>query len=769
MIMRNPLNYILRTLYLPIIAILFSLTASVSILIIGPEKAEAGYLHPPPDTCAGNHSHWHIASENHHGPNHPSSGGHNTSHGHNTGFPCPPHVRTTDCSVVVLNRCRNAGYYTNELRVPPPGPVHGVVEPIYEGLAGRTEVFTYCVSNENSNGGWDPDGGGPKPNCGAPAAEHFISHMWIYINSADLRHRMGGAYIVNSMMGRWGTDFGCDNSTHGGTNVGRGGTAVACINNGIAFARNVIFNDWANRVRNYSAAGFVNWNYWHGAGCFDNTSAVGHTGGPSDRGFPHDITHTYQCPAENPVLNGFWAVGFFLDGKSYTIDRGCLNSKGHFPLQPEVDYSNKALISTPISQVERGKDYTIPARLFNDGRRFSPAVRLEVQNQTAAYAVAPHVANNTSSPPADSAGYSTSSAVCAAAPCYYWRYPTLGVGQVRDNSFQFRVHTDAPANSNICFQAFAFPHSSTVSGYAGNQVCFRVIAPREPFVSTSGGSVHGGAGFNEQPCLLTSSSRGFVRGQVRAIGSKADYAVSAGGNINRFGSAGNEFGAGLTFGNTPPFGSYGEVCRPDLAKLYLIDQPAADAGIGGGTLSDVNTLPNGIRSHTGNLTINGGTIAVGKRITLVVNGDVYITGNIGFDATNYTLTTIPSIGIIASGNIHINPAVTNLYGIYYAGSAISAPESGIINTCRTGFGNDPNPPNITDARDAVTCGQQLTVQGALVANRLYLRRTFGDANVAGSSPAELINFIPQLFLRPPEGLSSVSGTIRSQIERPPVF
>src|SRR6185369_2110757 len=76
---------------------------------------------------------------------------------------------------------------------------------------------------------------------------------------------------------------------------------------------------------------------------------------------------------------------------------------------------------------------------------------------------------------------------------------------------------------------------------------------------------------------------------------------------------------------------------------------------------------------------NGG---YGGQGSIFVDGDVYITGNVAYTAGPWGVGAIPTLYIVARGNIYIDPAVSQLDGVYVS--------YGTIYTCAPGGVNVPN-------------------------------------------------------------------------------
>jgi hypothetical protein len=147
---------------------------------------------------------------------------------------------------------------------------------------------------------------------------------------------------------------------------------------------------------------------------------------------------------------------------------------------------------------------------------------------------------------------------------------------------------------------------------------------------------------------------------------------------------------------------------------------------------------------------NSDTNITGEHV-IYVNGNVLINSNINYDSsnasydsTNGTVSGVPNLYVIASGNIYIGPNVTQLDGIYIAQSSCDwssgSCQGGIINTCSDPSGVNNVSSNPSDAFPASilysNCAQQLTVTGALIGHEVKLERTYASMrnSVGGENP-----------------------------------
>ena len=132
--------------------------------------------------------------------------------------------------------------------------------------------------------------------------------------------------------------------------------------------------------------------------------------------------------------------------------------------------------------------------------------------------------------------------------------------------------------------------------------------------------------------------------------------------------------------------------------------------------------------------IYGGTITEG-RVIYKLEGDVEIAGDLLYDKneTYGSLSEIPKFIIVTDGNININCDVTEVDALLVAGRT--------VNTCADGAKANNEP-----FRDAQEYSNQLTIYGAVIANKLVANRTFGAGpGVYSIVPAEIIKFDPSLY------------------------
>ncbi|HSH31836.1 MAG TPA: hypothetical protein VK963_04195 [Candidatus Saccharimonadales bacterium] len=521
---------------------------------------------------------------------------------------------TADCSKMSFGRCYNTGYFTGQ-----PNSVNPSYFIVNHPVIGTYDASTWPSPDPAHPYGMEfyADGGDPAPrywvykqsinNANPNAAEEFIQQTREHLDkpysdceganynggrcAADRRMTVGAAFIILTMMGRPGTDFG--------------GSTVNGIN-----AAKARFNEWADAVRAYQAQGRIDWDlHLSVPNPHPNTGSINYS---------HDVmTFDYV----NGNFEEMQAIRFRNpDGSDYILNRACANSVGQ--LSPLSLFQNVPEVvgtggtpggpKTSPQSVTAGTVINYMIRVLNTGNADSPAgtvtktITLDPPNSTTDIGSFGH-------PPVPAGG--------AVGP-FPQSYPTAAI----------------PDGAIVCFGARTSP-ATGAKGSAGsgtsvfdpntspNGPCYRIINPRYPFLNTSGGDVHagGGIGFGVNCDANPSGPKGITG---RAGQSQAQYVVSAGGTVNNFGSDGSPSSGSLTFGNNPSRGRYGTVCRPDLAAAANAYNPKmiyTGPGLLAGTPGAARLLT---RTSGGTLSLPAATIS--GRVTLFVQGNVHITGPIRY-------------------------------------------------------------------------------------------------------------------------------------------
>ncbi len=318
-----------------------------------------------------------------------------------------------------------------------------------------------------------------------------------------------------------------------------------------------------------------------------------------------------------------------------------------------------------------------------------------------------------------------------------------GSGAIDSNTFTFRagVNPATPIGTKIYNTTRACAPKYWEAGHAPfcidtNKVGVIVANIINPYLVGDRGDVRAG-----QTCTAATSSKAY--GPVGSSNNKGNYTVTATGSITNFGA-----GVGKP--------EYGVNCQPDLvgSANILATTP--------GKFKAFNTwVPVASQSQYDGKVVTSGTIdipantTIKGRWTLFVDGDVHILGNLTYDYGSVTsLNGTPSFGIIATGNISIDPSATQLNGYFYA--------RGKINTCQRADGA-----TLTTGLSVADCRNRLVVNGLLMANGLQFNRTYVNKTTSGNVTTQIIGddfsseyakMIGQLYAATPPAFSTVTKT-----------
>lgn len=312
--------------------------------------------------------------------------------------------------------------------------------------------------------------------------------------------------------------------------------------------------------------------------------------------------------------------------------------------------------------------------------------------------------------------------------------------------------------------------TSSNSYAASNIACVRI--GKKPQIQINGADSYAGQGYqgSELSTIDLNTNRNSYSQYGLLTGSSAP--------ISNFGSAGyttvnstNRYRAStLAYANTNT-SNLGNAGITHI--LSSPTKPSNTTTINSNTLNP-SSLATGSNSYTrnGNLTINAGSLNPNTRATIYVTGDVTISGNISTyndnaspsnnNATNETrsFTTaaaIPSLTIVATGNISVNPGVTLIDAnlVSTGGTFISCAGS----NSSTDLGINPS----------AKCTNKLKVNGSIISkNSPDLQRTYGSGNTntspsqwnsdITSTTSEWFNYTPNNWLTPYlGGGTSISG------------
>jgi hypothetical protein len=354
------------------------------------------------------------------------------------------------------------------------------------------------------------------------------------------------------------------------------------------------------------------------------------------------------------------------------------------------------------------------------------------------------------------------------------------------NSSTTLVSETVPAsttNRSICRVLNITP--ATVAGAPrSTEVCVYVAS--KPYVRVWGGDLSAGNGLADASGACTANTEGAVVGWNRRSagswsGAGTQYAIYAMDVITDFADALYDPGGapapnGLSFANTNSDtnngdfgGEFGDAsCIADHYSSMPAGTPVLTSPI------NLSSLTSGNYQASGNVTISNGTIVnPNNRITLYVNGNVYInSGAAGIQYSgSWSVANMPLFRLIVRGNIYIDNDVSRLDGVYIAQR--NGANTGEIHTCM--FGGGFTPPAITGTFFS-ECDNKLTVNGAFIAHQIRLLRTLGTLSQSNTSEAstvpyitEVFNYSPALWINQPTTSSTPTSDYDAIISLPPVL
>lgn len=329
---------------------------------------------------------------------------------------------------------------------------------------------------------------------------------------------------------------------------------------------------------------------------------------------------------------------------------------------------------------------------------------------------------------------------------------------------------DLDAGSRVCFVTSVQRNSSSSTAWRHSApVC--LIVGKKPKTQVHGGSVMvgrsltSGGDFNSAARVETSTSNS----KNRTHGSWAEYGILApsevkwmasgsGLNGGHISGAQNQW-SNLTFTHANGVGDecryeygcyvFGRTVMPNIEQAFPRSN-ATGSGIGDTTrpeqLAQSATGGRVVTNRASNLTvkIQKGELAKGRWAVfntqpgthVIIEGDLRYT-----DDELKNVKDIPQLVIIAD-NITIQSGVERVDAWLVARNALSTCHERNGYATQIGSRYNGNGANLSSKH----CDKKLTVNGPMLANELYLRRTAGSASDKPGDPAEVINLRPDAYL-----------------------
>lgn len=396
------------------------------------------------------------------------------------------------------------------------------------------------------------------------------------------------------------------------------------------------------------------------------------------------------------------------------------------------DYELTPSTSSSASSAQPGDTVTFTYRVSNSGPTVSQSINCKVVGNVRASGYTPLPLQDVDR--TSDSGYTPPSTSCPT---------TIAASNTSTVATETVTIGSESPGSRVCRSLVINPKNEDGGYRASAEAC--VVIAKTPYVHMMGNDVWAGGGFSAvNPACNTSSKIQTVAhtlGDGTVAGSASEYAAFALGKITNFGSSNKALinpssvaGKALTFANidSANLGNYGATqhCITDYVSKYdkTVNDGGVPSAINVGSMSDGTQLNlSGPRSFSGDM-------PTGSNQVYLVEGDVTITGDIKYPSSYNGIGEIPSLVIIATGNITVNRDVTQLDGLFIS--------RGQFFTCDVAVS--------TTLAVSGPCEKQLTVNGAVIAGRLQLLRTYGADGANDTErkrAAEVFKFNSEMYLQ----------------------
>lgn len=329
-----------------------------------------------------------------------------------------------------------------------------------------------------------------------------------------------------------------------------------------------------------------------------------------------------------------------------------------------------------------------------------------------------------------------------------------GVPRTFSPKLQYVIPADMPVGTIVCFTASVSRPTQENSPVWRHSALQCVMVGKKPKVQIWGGDVRSGSKIETSVSTITSLNTTYGSwGEYAALSMSTNRGLATGSGLNNgSGSSSQSSWSNLTFANigTPSgcnFGCYNfSLSAPTIAGQFI--SSSNDPRLTG-TVNLADKASGTYRANT-NITLTGATISAGKTITILSTATVTIDGSILYEDRAYeNIRDIPQL-IIRAPTINIRNEATQVDAWLLAVDGVNG---GRLNTCSN--------VSVTARLTTGICNNKLTINGPVVADTVYLRRTAG-AEATGDArgePAEIFNLRADAYLW---ARANGSGTSRVQ-------
>lgn len=394
-----------------------------------------------------------------------------------------------------------------------------------------------------------------------------------------------------------------------------------------------------------------------------------------------------------------------------------------------IAYDLTPLLSVDSSTVEPGSVVTTSSRVHNNGPTNSNPTQWQISRFTLPSGAGIPNAGGGTSGSAPCGGFYPGPCTVISSGNQGFNVGDTGLPQVANQV------DDLPVGSRICYALSVQPYRHDTNDWRHSApACVKV--GKKPKVQVWGGDVI------SRGAIRTSTTTKNTGSGMRTFGSWGEYGVFSLGSNNAMASGSGLVGGGspssnqgswsaLTFANKSGiFGSYVSLPAKSAVASYFMGRASSPLP---STNVSLTGLTGVLRYNGGSdVIINASTIGASQSVVVVApNANVRIVGNINY--TNGPLMNVKQIPqvVIVAANIWIAGGVTNVDSWLVASSSVV--------TCADVAPGAQLSSNI--------CNNALTINGPVISNSLYLRRTAG-ANTGAQSgdPAERINLRADAYL-----------------------
>ena len=422
------------------------------------------------------------------------------------------------------------------------------------------------------------------------------------------------------------------------------------------------------------------------------------------------------------------SAGTTLNGPS-TSTPACITVPFNYTLQPRID-----LPVTDDSMVEPGSTVNVDRIVTNSG---------PTKSRDTEWQVSELIVNPGTAVPNRGGGDSTQT------PCLFFRpasgaCATIGNGTGTFNPGDMslgrvdQLIQNLEVGARVCWGLSVRPykHDSPAGEWRHSRLMCVTVGKR-PRVQLWGADVRSAGRVAMTPSNINS----------RMYGSWAEYAIVSANSVAFASGAGLSAPSSgrstvptsyntLTYANTPSYGGYGTITPATVPAEYT-SMTGAMAGTPLGSSSITpNDLDSGMYVHSGNLELSASTLTAGKRLVIKAGGTITISGDITYaDGPYGSIADIPQL-ILSANNIVVASGVNRVDAWLIANRNASS----YVSTCDAVTGN------WLSGLNAFVCNTELRLNGPIIANHLYLRRTAGANVEHRGRPAEIVNLRPDAYM-----------------------